>query len=76
MVEGYGFFAIDWHLGGDLKTIKCMLGSTPRTNTHFHCPFCMRGYKSIIKQKGKKRSSNCVEEDEQEIQDTDIEDGE
>ncbi len=76
MVEGQVSFAVDWHLGGDLKTIKCMLGCTPGANTHFPCPFCMRGYKKIIKQKGKKRSSNCVEEDEQEIQDADIEDGE
>ena len=76
MVEGYGSFAVDWHLGGDLKTIKCMLGYTPRANTHFPCPFCMRGYKKTIKQKRKKRSSNCVEEDDQEIQDADIEEGE
>ncbi len=76
MVEGFGSFVIDWHLGGDLKTIKCMLGFTPRANTHFPCPFCMRGYKKIAKHKGKKRSSNCLEEDEQEVQNAEMEDGE
>ena len=25
-VDGIGTFDVDWHLGGDLKTIKCMLG--------------------------------------------------
>lgn len=40
-VEGMGSFNIEWHLGGDLKTIKCMLGCTQGANTPFPCPWCM-----------------------------------
>ena len=40
-VEGLGSFYIDWHLGGDLKTIKCMLGCTQGATTPFPCPWCM-----------------------------------
>ena len=44
-VDGIGTFDVDWHLGGDLKTIKCMLGCKQGANSLFPCPFCVRGYK-------------------------------
>lgn len=45
-VQGLGSFTIDWHLGGDLKTIKCMLGCTQGANTAHPCPWCMRVLKN------------------------------
>ena len=44
-VEGVGTFDVDWHLGGDLKTIKCLLGCKQGANSLYPCPFCTRGYK-------------------------------
>lgn len=39
-VENKGKFKVDWHLGGDLKTIKCMLGCAQGALTKFPCPYC------------------------------------
>ena len=44
-VDGIGTFDVDLHLGGDLKTIMCMLGCKPGANSLFPCLFCVRGYK-------------------------------
>ena len=55
-VEGLGAFTVDWHLGGDLKTIKCVLGCEQGTNTINPCPFCMRMVRHK-KTKGSKTST-------------------
>ena len=39
-VPGIGAFEIEWHLGGDLKTLKCMLGTKHGANTLFPCIYC------------------------------------
>ena len=36
---GIGVFDVEWHLGGDLKTLKCMLGCKHGANTLFPCIF-------------------------------------
>ena len=63
-VLGVGIFDVDWHLGGDLKTIKCMLGCKQGANSLYPCPFCIKGYKKSGNQKGKKRAHAMEEEDE------------
>ena len=66
-VEGLGTFDVEWHLGGDLKTIKCMLGCKQGANSLFPCPFCTRGYKKKDKKgKQKKRFQAIEDEDEDE----------
>ena len=54
-VEGLGAFTVDWHLGGDLKTVKCVLGCEQGANTINPCPFCMRMVRDK-KSKGSKQS--------------------
>lgn len=39
-VPRIGNFDVEWHLGGDLKTLKCMLGCKGGANTLFPCIFC------------------------------------
>ena len=39
-VGNKGQFTVDWHLGGDLKTIKCMLGCAQGALTKYPCPYC------------------------------------
>lgn len=39
-VPGIGAFQVEWHLGGDLKTLKCMLGTKMGANTMFPCIYC------------------------------------
>ena len=46
MVLGHGEFDVEWHLGGDLKTIKCMLRCKLGTNSLIPCPFCVKGHKT------------------------------
>ena len=46
IVPGRGEFDVEWHLGGDLKTIKCMLGCKQGANTLLPCPFCTKGHKT------------------------------
>lgn len=60
-VEGFGTFNVDWHLGGDLKTIKCMLGCSQGANALYPCPFCTRGYKK----QGKGRSNTSMRKKDQ-----------
>jgi hypothetical protein len=67
-VEGFGTFDVEWHLGGDLKTIKCFLGCKQGANSLYPCPFCTRGYKKQGKSSrntkaGKKGQSLRIEED-------------
>ncbi len=50
-VKGVGSFTIDWHLGGDLKKIKFMIGCSQGENFANPCPWCMLK----VKQKDNKR---------------------
>lgn len=45
-VTGVGAFEVEWHLAGDLKTLKCMLGCKQGANTSFPCIYCC--HKKII----------------------------
>lgn len=44
-IDRIGTFDVEWHLGGDLKTIKCILGCKQGASSLLPCPYCMRGYK-------------------------------
>lgn len=44
-VDGIGTFDVEWHLGGDLKIIKCILGCKQGASSLLPCPYCVRGYK-------------------------------
>lgn len=39
-VDNKGTFKVDWHLGGDLKTIKCILVCAQGALTKFPCLYC------------------------------------
>ena len=54
-VAGIGVFDVEWHLAGDLKTLKCMLGCKHGANTSFPCIYCCqrRATPSDKVQKGK-----------------------
>lgn len=41
-VEGFGDYQVDWHLAGDLKTLKCMFGLSNAANAKFPCIYCMQ----------------------------------
>ena len=51
-VSGIGNLDIEWYLGGDLKTLKCMLGFKGGANTLFPCIFLLN-LKTPSKGKGK-----------------------
>lgn len=62
-VSGYGDFDVEWHLGGDLKTLKCMLGCKGGANTLFPCIFCchskskgkcLKGSKTLVQTESRK----------------------
>ena len=42
-VDGYGDFTMEWHLAGDLKTLKCMYCVSNAANAKFPCLYCMHG---------------------------------
>lgn len=44
-IDGIGTVDVEWHLGGDLKTIKCILGCKQGASSLLPCPYCIRGYK-------------------------------
>ena len=44
-VQNFGTFDVEWHLGGDLKTIKCLLGCKQGANSFYTRAFCIWGYK-------------------------------
>ena len=58
-VDGLGTFNVEWHLGGDLKTIKCILGCKQGASSLLPCPYCMRGYKESTR--GSKSSKKSVQ---------------
>ena len=41
-VEGFGSFNIEWHMSGDLKTLKCMFGVEIGANATHPCIYCMQ----------------------------------
>lgn len=56
-VPGIGCFNIEWHLGGDLKTLKCMLGCKTGANTIFSCIYCCHSKTAVDSRvKGKQPS--------------------
>lgn len=40
-VEGFGDYSVEWHLAGDLKTLKCMFGISNAANARFPCLYGM-----------------------------------
>ena len=61
-----GTFIVNWHLGGDLKVIKCVLGCEQGANNLNPCPFCMRMVRDE-KSKGDKHSNPQNQGDEDTI---------
>ena len=55
-VEGYGDYNVEWHLAGDLKTLKCMYGCSNAANARMPCLFCKRERKTDAN--GKKSWAN------------------
>ena len=41
IVDGIGDFVVEWHLAGDLKTLKCMYNVSKRANSKTPCLYCM-----------------------------------
>ena len=41
VVDGHGTFQVEWHLAGDLKTLKCLFGCDTGTSTKLTCLYCM-----------------------------------
>lgn len=62
-VDGLGEFDVEWHLGGDLKTIKCLLGCRQGANSLYPCPFCTKGYKGNARTKGRSMQDECEADD-------------
>ena len=51
-ISGLGTFQVEWHLAGDLKTLKCMLGCKQGAMTLFPCIYCCHS-KVLTTTKGK-----------------------
>lgn len=47
-VEGQGAFVVEWHMAGDLKTLKCMLGCKLGANTLFPCIYCCHSKSELV----------------------------
>lgn len=61
-VPGIGSFSIEWHLGGDLKTLKCMLGCKMGANTLFSCVYCCHSKTPMeARAKGKQPSKGKIQ---------------
>ena len=41
-VEGLGAFKVEWHMAGDLKTLKCMYNISKGGNSKTPCLYCMQ----------------------------------
>ena len=46
-VEGVGDFRVQWHLAGDLKTLKCMYNVGKGANSKSPCIYCMKPAKEL-----------------------------
>ena len=53
-VEGYGQYRVEWHLAGDLKTLKCMYNVSKGANSKSPCIYCMSGAKVLDRRNWKK----------------------
>ena len=53
-VLGVGSFEVEWHMAGDLKTLKCMLGCKLGATTLFPCIYCL--HSRVEPNRGKKGS--------------------
>ena len=40
-VEGFGRYKVQWHMAGDLKTLKCMYNVSKGANAKSPCIYCM-----------------------------------
>ena len=59
-VTGVGSFEAEWHLAGDLKTLKCMFGCKLGATTRFPCIYCLHSRVEPVdvkkESKGRKRT--------------------
>ena len=46
MVDGHGIFKVEWHLAGDLKTLKCLFGCDTGASAKLTCLYCMSSQKT------------------------------
>ena len=48
-VENQGNFRVEWHLAGDLKTLKCLYNCSKGANAKSPCLYCMATSKTLEK---------------------------
>lgn len=46
-VDGFGEYTVEWHMAGDLKTLKCMYNISKGANAKSPCLYCMSTAKSL-----------------------------
>lgn len=51
-IPGIGTFNIEWHLAGDLKTLKCMFNVSHGANSKHPCLYCMKTAKDMTRSTG------------------------
>ncbi len=49
-VHGMGSYTVEWHMAGDLKTLKCMYNISKGATSKSPCLYCMGGVHSLDKQ--------------------------
>ena len=54
LVENTGSFTVEWHLAGDLKTLKCMYNIAKGANSKSPCLYCMSSSDVLDKRYWKK----------------------
>ena len=54
VVQGIGSFTIEWHLAGNLKTLKCMYNTSKGANAKSPCMYCMSSCNTFDKKYWKK----------------------
>lgn len=60
-VNGVGRFHVEWHLAGDLKTLKCMLGCQQGANSRFPCIYCCHTRVDPSKKSTKEKSKKSAQ---------------
>lgn len=53
-VEGMGQYKVEWHLAGDLKTLKCMYNVSKGANSNSPCLYCIDSAQVLDKKYWKK----------------------
>lgn len=48
-VPGVGDFNVEWHLAGDLKTLKCMYNVSHGATSKHPCLYCMKMAKDVTR---------------------------